>query len=96
MADDDAVVKLDPDAWNAIVKEVIATEGVARMGRVADACNTALDQQWAGGYMVSVEGPRPLARHDYRATCITANWGAIVDNAKTNRLVQNFHLAGGD
>ena len=95
MADDDAVIKLEPGAWDALVKEVIATEGVARMSKVADACNDFLDEEWKGGYMVSIEGPNPLAKHDYKATCITANWGAIADNAKNNRLVQNFYLAGG-
>lgn len=91
---DDAAVQLSPDGWNALVKEVIATECVPRMQRVADACNDALDDEWAGGYMVSVEGPRPLTKRDYIATCITANWGAIVDNAAHDRLVQNFYLAG--
>lgn len=93
---DDAQVKLDPAGWNALVKYVIATAGVIRMTKVADACNAELDDEWAGGYMVSTEGPRPLTNHDYRATCIAANWGAIVDNAKNNRLVNNLYLAEGD
>ena len=66
------------------------------MQAVADACNNALDDEWAGGYKVSTEGDKPLTKRDYRATCITANWGAIVDNARNGTLVKNFYLAGAD
>jgi len=91
----DEKIKLTPAGWNALVKTVILEECVPRLQRVADACNDGLDDEWNPGYLVSTEGPHPLQKRDYRATCITANWGAIEHNARTNALVNNFHLAGG-
>lgn len=85
--------EMDQDGWDALVKEVISTQGVPRMKRVADACNEqdGLDD----GYRVSVEGPEPLRQHDYRATVITATGAAIRKNARNNTLIKNFHQAGG-
>lgn len=85
-------LKFNKAAWNAMVKEIIETEGVARMQRVADAANAHLDRP---GYMVSVEGDDPLTKRDYRATVITATEDAMYDNARNNRLVTEFHKAGG-
>lgn len=86
-------LNLNRKQWNTIVAQVIATDGVARMKRVADACNTAAGTD---EYKLSVEGPGPtLQQRDYRVTVITAGYEAIVDNALHNRLLSNFHLAGG-
>jgi len=87
-----AKVKWDPEAWDAIVKEVVSTKGVEAMTRVADASNASAGID--DGYRVSVDGGKPLEKHDYRATVITATGEAMRDNAKNNTLVNNFHLAG--
>jgi hypothetical protein len=93
---DDADIVLDEDALNALIIEIVDTECVPRMQRVADACNAGItlgpNQK---GYMVSTEGDKPLTKHSYRATCITAGTEAILDNAAHNTLVRNFHVAGG-
>lgn len=66
-----------------------------RMKRVADACNEQAGLE--DGYRLGDEGDGPqLEKHDLRMTVITATAEAMVDNAKTNRLVANFHLAGGE
>jgi hypothetical protein len=84
------------DGWNTVVAHVIDTEGVARMTRVADASNAALTTRGRGDdYQVSTQGGDPLDKRDYRATTITTTAEAMRDNAKHNRLVQNFHLAEG-
>lgn len=85
------------DGWAALAKEIIATEGVKRMERVADACNVQDDVSDEDGYRVSVEGSGPhLQKHDFRATVITATAEAMALNASRNTLIKNFHLAGGD
>lgn len=94
---DDTEIALDKEALQALIIEIVDSECVPRMHRVADACNAGLT--WGPGqkgYMVSVEGDKPLTKHSYRATCITAGAAAIRDNAASNSLVRNFHLAGGD
>ena len=90
-----AKIKFHKKGWDKIVTQVIDNEGVPRMKRVADACNTGLDSG-REGYKVSTEGDDPLEKRDYRATVITTSAEAIIDNAKHNTLIQNFHLAGGD
>jgi hypothetical protein len=94
MADDTEIV-LNKDELNKLIIEVVDTECVPRMARVAAACNAAIEPYTGKGYMVSTEGDDPLTKHSYRATCITAGAEAIIDNAATNRLIQNFHVAGG-
>lgn len=89
-----ANVRFNKAGWNQIVKDVIDTEGVRRMKRVADAANQNLDGP--DGYLVSTEGDEPLTQRDYTATVITASAEAQRDNAKRNTLVQNLHRAGGD
>lgn len=87
-------VRINLPAWKQMAKEIANNQLVERMQRVADACN-----EQAGltdGYRVGIEGDDTLTKHDERMTVITATAEAIVDNARTNRLVQNFHLAGGD
>lgn len=93
---DDAEIVLDKDALNALIIQIVDEECVPRMHRVADACNAGIDTHGGKGYMVSTEGDKPLSKHSYRATCITAGAPAILDNAFNNSLVKNFHLAGGD
>lgn len=85
--------KLNKSALNAIVKEVIETEGVARMQKVADACNAAAGLE--DGYRVSVEGDNPLDKRDYRATVITATAEAIMADGKHDYLLKNFGVAEG-
>ncbi|CKH13828.1 hypothetical protein PXH78_26950 [Mycolicibacterium smegmatis] len=87
-----ASLKFNKKAWDALVKEVVETEGVERMQRVADACNNHIETD---GYKVSVEGDDPLDKRDYRATVITSDVEAILDNQRNNTLVSEFHQAGG-
>jgi len=96
MATDDAKLELDRKALQQLIIQIVDEECVPRMQRVADACNAGLSLS-AGekGYMVSTEGDKPLTKHSYRATCITAGAEAILDNAANNTLIKNFHLAGG-
>lgn len=82
--------------WARLLGEIVATKFVERMQRVADACN-----QQAGlvdGYRVGIQGDsgKTLQKHDLRMTVITATAEAIEDNARHNRLLANFHLAGGE
>lgn len=81
-------------AWNAMIKDIVNTDGIARMRRVANGCNAQIEGE--DGYLVSTEGDEPLSKHSYRATVITANAEAMRDNAKHNTLVHNFSKAGGD
>lgn len=85
--------KLNKKALNALTKEIIDTEGVARMQKVADACNAAAGLE--DGYRVSVEGDDPLDKRDYRATVITATAEAINADGKHDYLLKNFGLAEG-
>ncbi|MGV0805807.1 hypothetical protein [Mycolicibacterium setense] len=87
-----ARIKFNAKGWDELAEQVIETEGVQRMQRVADAANSHLDRE---GYKVSVEGGKPLQKRDYRATVITATADAMYDNQKNNRLVSEFHRAGG-
>lgn len=93
---EDAKIELDKEALQELIIQIVDEECVPRMRRVAAACNANLNLS-AGekGYMVSTEGDKPLTKHSYRATCITAGAEAIIDNAHNNTLVQNFHIAGG-
>lgn len=92
--------------WDQMVKEIVENECVPRMQNVADACNQQMADRGGSdtdddsgyvfnepGYVVSVEGGKPLESHDYRATVITATNQAMVDNAQNNSLLQNFYLA---
>ena len=85
-------VTINKRGMNELAKHVIDTEGVSRMQRVADACNTELGSD---GYKVSVEGENPLSKRDYRATVITANSEAIVYDRKHDALIRNFGVAEG-
>lgn len=82
------------DAWREVAKQVVETEGVARMQRVASAANQAAGI--TDGYRVSVEGPgERLQKHEYRATVITATGAAMRAEAEHGSLVGNFYQAGG-
>lgn len=80
-------------AWRQLTKDIINSEGVDRMKRVADAANRADDLE--DGYRVSIEGDDPLDKRDYRATVITATAEAMRANARSNTLISNFHQASG-
>lgn len=77
--------------WEQLAKDIVATEGVDRMKRVADACND--EAGITDGYRVSNEGSEPLTPRDFHATVITATAEAIADNNKHNRLLGNFFRA---
>lgn len=85
--------KINKKRLSALIAKAVDTEGVARMQRVADACNAGIESH---GYMVSTEGDEPLSKHSYRATVITANAEAMRDNLLNNTLINNLHLAGGN
>ncbi|QRY51732.1 hypothetical protein [Mycolicibacterium septicum] len=78
---------LNRKAINTIITEAIDKVAVPRMQEVADRCNNHIDSE---GYMVSVEGDDPLDKRDYRATVITADAKAMMDNARHDRLVTEF------
>ncbi|QDF19742.1 hypothetical protein QEH38_gp10 [Mycobacterium phage LilSpotty] len=86
-------VKWNNKGWDEITQQVIDNDAVPRLQRVADAANEHLDRD---GYKVSVEGRNPLQKRNFRATVITATADAMYDNQKNNRLVSEFHRAGGE
>lgn len=85
--------KSNDAGWKQLAKEIIATEGVKRMQRVADACNEGISDD---GYKVGIEGDDTLQKHDMRMTVITTTAEAIIDNGRNGTLIKNFHLAGGE
>lgn len=85
--------KINKKRLSALIAKAVDTEGVARMQRVADACNAGIDTD---GYKVSTEGDKPLSKHSYRATVITADAEAMRDNLRHNTLIHNLYLAGGN
>jgi hypothetical protein len=91
-------VEFNHKNWDQMVKEIVENQCVPRMQTVADACNEQMAERSERGlnepgYVVSVEGGKPLEEHDYRATVITGTNQAMVDNAENNTLLQNFYLA---
>jgi hypothetical protein len=96
--------------WNEgnldeMLKGIVSNVLVPRCQAVADASNeqsAASDDHQPDttddekrGYRVGTEGEKPLRKHDYHATVITATVPAMADNARHNRMVENFHLAEG-
>lgn len=75
--------------WDEVARRAIENVAVPRCQAIADACNSDLDEP---GYIVGVEGGKPLQRHDYRSTVITKTNEAMVDNAKNNTLLRNLHV----
>jgi len=92
--------RLNRKAREEIVKQVIETDGVQRMDRVAKACDAEAGitgtEAIESGFMVSIEGEDSLKKRDYRVTVIAANAQAIRHDRKHDTLLRNFHLAGGD
>lgn len=86
-------IKFNKKNWGLLVREIVETDGVERMSRVADACNEHIDSD---GYKVSVEGDNPLKKNRYRATVITSDGESAFDDQSNERLINNFHLAGGE
>lgn len=92
------------EAWDDIAALAIEKVAVPRCQAIAEACNNALEERGhpthkdsdEPGYIVGVEGGKPLKRHDYRATVITKTNEAMVDNAENNTLVQNLNAGEGD
>lgn len=85
-------IKLDEEAFKKLAEEIVQEHGVPRMKRVAEACNSQAGLE--DDYRVSTEGEGQHLNVKDRATVITATAAAMDDNAKNNRLLQNFHLAG--
>lgn len=84
------------EGWLEIKKQIVESVLVPRMQRVAEASNTEAGIE--DGYRVGTEGDpeKQLRLHDWRSTVITATAEAMVDSARNNTLVNNFHLAGGE
>jgi hypothetical protein len=84
--------------WDTVVKKTIEEVAVPICQTIADACNKALEARGhpthkegdEPGYIVGIEGGKPLELHDYRATVITKTNEAMVDNAENNTLIYNF------
>lgn len=91
--------EMNKSGWDAIVKKVVEDKCVPICQTIADACNAVLEERGhpthkqgdEPGYIVGVEGGKPLERHDYRSTVITKTNEAMVDNAENNTLLYNFH-----
>ena len=90
---DDAEIVLDKEAMNALIIEIVDTECVPRMARVAAACNAGITTT-GKGYMVSTEGDKPLTKHTYRATCITAGAAAIIGQRRQQHVGKEFPSGG--
>jgi hypothetical protein len=96
--------EINEKAWDDIAKAVVTEKCVPMCQRIADASNKAMaervpevDPDRPGvnepGYIVGVEGGKPLKKHDYRSTVMTATNQAMVDNAEHNTLIQNMQEA---
>jgi hypothetical protein len=86
------------DAWDAVVKDAIEKAAVPQCQKIAAACNQVLEERGhpshkegdEPGYIVGIEGGKPLQKHDYRSTVITKTNEAMVDNAENNTLIYNM------
>jgi hypothetical protein len=85
-------LKFYKKVWNELIADVVDSDGVKRMQRVADACNA--ESGLTDGFRVSTEGEKPLLKHSYRATVIAVTRAAKRHNAKHNTLVKNLYLSG--
>lgn len=94
----------DEQGWDEVAMEAIEKLAVPRCQAIADACNSALEERGhpthkegdEPGFIVGVEGGKPLQRHDYRSTVITKTNEAMLDNAQHNTLLQNLNAGEGD
>lgn len=97
-------IEWNDEAWDEIAARAITEVAVPRCQAVADASNRDLEARGhpthkegdEPGYIVGVEGGKPLSRHDYRATVITKTNEAMVDNAENNTLLRNLNAGEGD
>lgn len=85
-----ARVKHNEKAWKALKEDVLQTDGVRRMRRVAAAANAA--DGLTDGYMVSVDGDDKLRDRD-KVTVITATAKAMAKNEKHDTLRRAFNAA---
>jgi hypothetical protein len=96
--------------WNegnldAMLRGIVKNVLEPRAEAIASACNEASaasadhDERTTDdekrGYKAGTDGAKPLRKHDYHATVITTTYAAMADNARHNRMVENFHLAEG-
>ena len=92
------------EAFDEITKRAIEEVAVPRCQNIAEACNQDMESRGhpshtqgnPPGFIVGVEGGKPLQRHDYRSTVITKTNEAMVDNAENNTLVRNLNAGEGD
>jgi hypothetical protein len=93
------MVEINRAGWDQLVKKTIEDVAVPICQTIADACNEAMDERGHPthkkgndpGYIVGIEGGKPLELHDYRSTVITKTNEAMVDNAENNTLLYNLH-----
>lgn len=80
--------------WNEIVKSVVRQRLVPAAEDIASRCNSAAGIK--DGYLAGTEGSgeKQLKRRTWRATVIAANWEAVRDNAKHDRLISNMNIGG--
>lgn len=98
------VIEWDEGGWDEIAKRAIEQVAVPACQNIAEACNAKLEERGhpthkegdEPGYIVGVEGGKPLQRHDYRSTVITKTNEAMVDNAENNTLIYNLTAGQGD
>lgn len=96
----------DHKGWEETLTGIVNEHLVPRAEAVAKACNDqsaddgghqeTTTEEERRGYVASVDdskGGKVLQDGTFRATVITATYPAMADNARTNRLVNNFHLA---
>jgi len=92
-------IEWNEEGWDEIARRAIEQVAVPRCQAIADACNEKLEERGhpthkegdEPGYIVGVEGGKPLKRHDYRSTVITKTNEAMVDNAENNTLIYNLN-----
>lgn len=97
-------IEWDEDGWDEVCRRAITEVAVPRCQKIAEACNAAMDARGHPthkegddpGYIVGIEGGKPLQKHDYRSTVITKTNEAMVDNAVNNTLLQNLNAGEGD
>lgn len=97
-------IEWNEEGWDEIARRAVTEVAVPRCQKIADACNADLESRGhpshregnTPGYIVGVEGGKPLQRHDYRSTVITKTNEAMVDNAENNTLLRNLNAGEGD
>lgn len=79
--------------WNEVVKTIVKQRLAPAAEDIAARCNSAAGI--SDGYQAGTEGAgeKQLKRRTWRATVITANWEAVRDNAKHDRLIGNLNVS---